>query len=132
MQQYSREFHTTNGQTVEDNTTEFLEEMGKLTTYAKAYVDDKIEYTKVVIAEESVKTISGIVHGIVLASLSSVLIIFLSVVAGLALGRALEDYVLGFLLVCAFYLIILVLYLVFRQKIVNDPLTKAIIQKILR
>ena len=63
MQQYSREFHSTNTQNIEDNTTEFLEEMGKLTTYAKAYIDDKIEYTKIVVAEESVKTISSIVKG---------------------------------------------------------------------
>jgi hypothetical protein len=131
MEQYSREFHSTNNN-IEDNTTDFLEEVGKLTTYAQAYIDDKIEYTKVVVAEESVKAASGLVHAIVLASLGSILVIFLSVVAGLALGRALEDYVLGFLLVCAFYLILLVLYLVLRKTLVNDPITKAIIQKLLR
>ena len=132
MKQYSGEFHSTNEPNIEDSTTDFLEEVGKLTTYAQAFVNDKIEHTKVIVAEESVKTVSALAHGIIVASLASVLIIFLSVVAGLAIGRALEDYVLGFLIVCAFYLVLLVLYLLLRKKIVNDPLTRIIIQKILR
>ena len=132
MKQYSGEFHSTNEPNIEDSTTDFLEEVGKLTTYAQAFVNDKIEHTKVIVAEESVKTVSALAHGIIVASLASVLIIFLSVVAGLAIGRALEDYVLGFLIVCAFYLVLLVLYLLLRKKIVNDTLTRIIIQKILR
>ena len=117
---------------IEQDATDFLEEVGKLTAYARAYVDDRIEHTKLIVAEGSVKTISGLVHAVVVSILGSLLIIFLSVVAGLAIGRAMEDYVMGFLIVCAFYLLVLVLYLALRKKLVSDPLTKIIIQKILR
>lgn len=129
MNRYSNKYTTEN---FEANHADFLEEVGKLSTYAKAYVNDRVEHTKIVVAEESVKAASGLVHAVVLAVLSLILIIFLSVVGGLALGRLLEDYVLGFLLVCAFYLLVLVIYLLLRKKLVNDPITKTIIQKILK
>ncbi|MEM6697757.1 MAG: hypothetical protein AAF806_12955 [Bacteroidota bacterium] len=115
----------------DNNATDFLEEIGKLNIYAQSIINDKIELFKLKAAEESIKTISSIVHIIILSVLAAILIILLSVVGGLALGRMLEDYVLGFLLICGFYGLLLVLYLVFRKTLVTNPLTKIIIQKIL-
>lgn len=115
----------------ENSNTDFLEEVGKLNVYAQSIINDKIELFKLKAAEESVKTISTIVNIIILSALASIIVIFLSVVSGLALGRMLEDYVLGFLLVAGFYGILLVLYLLLRKTLVMNPLTKIIIQKIL-
>ena len=99
MDRYSDKYST---EDFEANHADFLEEVGKLSTYAQAYVNDKVEHTKVVMAEESVKAVSGLVHGIVLSVLSLIITIFLSVVGGLALGSLLENYVLGFLLSLCF------------------------------
>jgi len=115
----------------ENSNTDFLEEVGKLNVYAQSIINDKIELFKLKAAEESVKTISTIVNIIILSALASIIVIFLSVVSGLALGRMLEDYVLGFLLVAGFYGILLVLYLLLRKILVMNPLTKIILQKIL-
>jgi len=115
----------------ENGTTDFLEEVGKLNVYAQSIISDKIELFKLKAAEESVKTVSGLVHIVILSLLAITLLIFLSVVGGLALGRMLQDYVLGFLIICGFYFILLVLYLVFRKTLVTNPITKIIIQKIL-
>ena len=115
----------------DNSATDFLEEIGKLNVYAQSIINDRIELFKLKAAEESVKTISSVINIIILSTLATIIMIFLSVVSGLALGRMLEDYVLGFLLICGFYGLILVLYLVFRKTLVTNPITKIIIQKIL-
>ncbi|MEM8527393.1 MAG: phage holin family protein [Bacteroidota bacterium] len=120
-----------NGYQTENGTTDFLEEVGKLNIYAQSIINDKIELFKLKAAEESVKTVSGVVHAVILATLSMIFLIFISVVVGLALGRMLEDYVLGFLIVCGFYGLLIVLYFAFRKVLVMNPLTKIIIQKIM-
>lgn len=120
-----------NGYQTDNGATDFLEEVGKLNVYAQSIINDKVELFKLKAAEESVKTVSSVIHAVILATLSMIFLIFISVVVGLVLGRMLEDYVLGFLIVSGFYGLLVVLYLVFRKVLVMNPITKIIIQKIM-
>ena len=115
----------------DNNPTEFLEELGKLNVYAQTLINDKVEHLKLKVAEESVKTVSGFLHAIILIALISVLFFFLSIVAGLAIGEKLDSYAMGFLIVAGFYFLLLILYLLLRKSLIVNPITKLIIRKIL-
>ncbi|MEM9889200.1 MAG: phage holin family protein [Bacteroidota bacterium] len=115
----------------QNNQTDFLEEVGRFNAYAQSYLKDQVEYAKIRIAEESIKTVSGVVHAIILSLLALLLVVFLSVVGGLYLGKILENYVLGFLIVSVFYLLLIVSYLIFKRRLVANPIAKILISKIL-
>ncbi|MEM9846823.1 MAG: phage holin family protein [Bacteroidota bacterium] len=114
----------------QNDQTDFLEEVGKLNVYAQSYLNDRVEYVKIRVAEESIKTISGVVHAVVLGLLALLVLVFLSVVAGLYLGKVLENYVLGFLIVSGFYLLLMIAYLLFKRQLVANPIAKILIDKI--
>ena len=110
--------------------TDFLEELGKLNVYAQSYLKDQVEYAKIRVTEESIKTISSLTHIIVLSSLSLLVIFFLSIVLGLFLGEKLESYVFGFLLVSLFYVVLMLTYIIFRKRLVTNPIAKTLIKRI--
>ncbi|OGX86498.1 phage holin family protein [Hymenobacter glacialis] len=80
------------------------------------YLDTRIDLVRLEIQQKVSTVFVSTVHGVTLALLALMFVIFLSVFAGLALNSALDSSFWGFGIVAGFYLILLVLVLVGVDK----------------
>lgn len=80
------------------------------------YLDTRIDLVRLEVQEKVATTLIATLHGVSLAVLALFTLIFLSVFAGLALNEALDSSFWGFGIVTAFYLVLLILFLVGVDK----------------
>ena len=80
------------------------------------YLDTRIDLVRLEIQQKVSTILVGTIHGVTLAILGLLFVIFVSVFAGLALNAALDSEYWGFGIVAGFYLLLLVLVLVGVDK----------------
>ena len=80
------------------------------------YLDTRIDLVRLEIQQKASTVFVSTIHGVTLAILALMFVIFLSVFAGLALNSALDSDYWGFGIVAGFYLLLLVLVLVGVDK----------------
>ena len=80
------------------------------------YLDTRIDLVRLELQEKVSTILVSTVHGVTLALLALLFVLFLSVFAGLALNSALDSSYWGFGIVAGFYLLLLVLVLVGVDK----------------
>jgi hypothetical protein len=80
------------------------------------YLDTRIDLVRLELQEKVSGAFVSTIHGVTLAILGLMFVIFLSVFAGLALNSALDSPYWGFGIVAGFYLLLLVLVLVGVDK----------------
>lgn len=80
------------------------------------YLDTRIDLVRLEIQQKASTILVGTIHGVTLAILGLLFVIFVSVFAGLALNAALNSEYWGFGIVAGFYLLLLVLVLVGVDK----------------
>lgn len=107
---------------------ELMENLGESFGYVNIMVDRKVEQLKLSVAEKSASTISGLITSIILIGLGSLSGLFgLIALAFLLAGGANMDVAIGFGIVALILAILLLLiYLLRRQLIVNPTVTKVI------
>lgn len=88
----------------------------------KELIDVNIEYYKLWLFKVIMKSTTLLLKVFLLTILLGIVLIFISVAAALAIGYALDNFALGFLLISIFYLIISVIIYFIKDKIVEDPL----------
>ena len=80
------------------------------------YLDTRIDLVRLEIQQKASTVFVSTIHGVTLAILALMFVVFLSVFAGLALNSALDSAYWGFGIVAGFYLLLLVLVLVGVDK----------------
>ena len=80
------------------------------------YLDTRIDLVRLEIQQKVSTALVGTIHGVTLAVLGLLFVVFLSIFAGLALNDALDSPFWGFGIVAGFYLILLVLVLIGVDK----------------
>ena len=80
-------------------------------------IEARLELAKIEIKEEVAKTGARIITGIVLAFLALMIVIFLSVSLATWFNYLLDSVYLGYVIVTAFYLLVLVLLIVFKVHV---------------
>ena len=101
---------------VTDDDTSKTPRNDSLISNLTGYLDTRIDLVRLEV-QEKVKTIFvSTVHGVMLALLGLLFLVFLSIFAGLALNDALDSQFWGFGIVAGFYLLLLVLVLVGVDK----------------
>ncbi|HEX8350381.1 MAG TPA: phage holin family protein [Hymenobacter sp.] len=80
------------------------------------YLDTRIDLVRLETQEKVKHAFVGTVHGVAMALIGLMFLIFLSVFAGLALNAALDSSYWGFGLVAGFYLVLLIIFLVGVDK----------------
>ena len=80
-------------------------------------IEARLELAKIEIKEEVAKTGARIITGIVLAFLAVMIVIFLSMSLATWLNYMLDSVYLGYVIVTAFYLLVLVLLIVFKVHV---------------
>ncbi|WP_066627468.1 phage holin family protein [Labilibacter marinus] len=93
----------------------------------ESYVQNKIDLTKLHIAEDLSKFTAAIAVRLVLFYIAFFVLFFLSIAISYAIGRYLDSLELGFFIVAGFYFVIGLLFFLFKGKFVQKPIIQAFI-----
>lgn len=92
----------------------------------KEYFEKRIELIKLNATEKTFKVIGASIPFIIIAVLFIFFLFILNVGLGLLIGNALENYAYGFLILAAFYFLLILLAYLLRNNIKNLIVNKAI------
>jgi len=95
----------------------FFENISELKENLLKYLETKMSWYALVAFEKAVKLVVSFVSSTVTLVIMLLALIFFSGAAGLYFGRLLESYELGLLIIGGFYLLLGIVFYVFRKKI---------------
>lgn len=95
------------------------------------YTNTSIDLIKLNAVEKSADVLSTLTSSIVVFIIFAMFTLFVNIGLGLFIGKMLNEYYLGFLIVSSFYLIIGVLVYYKRNELMKTPLSNMIIIKLL-
>lgn len=102
------------------------DEAGEISKEVESYVQNKINLTKLQIAEDISRLFSATATIVVLSYFGFFAILMLSLAAGHFLSSLLGSTELGFLIIGSLYIILALIFVAFRKKVVQKPIIKAI------
>jgi hypothetical protein len=97
--------------------------------HIKEFVKTKLEYYKLMAIEQAAILIAETTALVVIAICGLFFICFLSFGAALMIGKALGEVCLGFFIVAAFYLLIVLLVFLSRKWLMHGPFVNMLITK---
>lgn len=95
------------------------------------YANTSIDILKLNAVEKSADVLSSLTSSIVVFIIFAMFTLFVNIGVSLFIGKMLEEYYLGFLIVSIFYLIVGLLVYYNRTKLMKTPLSNMIIVKLL-
>lgn len=98
---------------------EIKDDFQQLKKESKSYLDTNIAYFKLWGFKVTMKSATVILKFIILMLLISLFILFSSIALAIVIGRSLDDYVCGFLIVAGIYLVLGILVSLIKPKIVE-------------
>lgn len=108
---------------------ELLEQLGESYGYVNRFVEKKIEYYKLSVAETSANAVSGIVTAIVLAVIGLIALFFALITLAFALSDAFDSNIFGFGAVTVLLLVILLVVVLLKKQLITNPAVSMVISK---
>jgi len=105
-----------------------LEEISNIKKDIEEYIEVKFDLLRLQTAENISRILSSSVSIVIAAGLMCIILLFLSFAAGYLFASLLNSNGLGFLCVAGFYGLILAILMVFRKKIIQRPIIKAVVK----
>jgi hypothetical protein len=100
-------------------------------TESKQAIEKYVQYRLLLIklqAVEKISRLSGAMFtGLLIGILSFFIILFLSIMAAWYFGELLGSTFKGFGIICAFYVLVLILILIFRKRVLQKTITNTVI-----
>lgn len=103
-------------------------ELRDLTDDVKEYINVRLQIIRLNVTEKVAFTLSNFISNSILIIAALLFVVFISIAAGFALGVVLGNYALGFALVAAFYLIIVIVMRFIFSKGIKTNLTDIFIK----
>ena len=91
------------------------------------YLHDRLLLIKLQLTEKISKLVALMFTGMLIAMLSFLIILFLSIMAGYYFAYLTSNMYLGFAIVAAFYLILLIIIILLRKKVIEKGIINIII-----
>jgi len=88
----------------------------------KGFIDSNIAYYKLWFFKVAMKSTTMLIKLLVIAFFATLVLVFLSVAAAIAIGYALDNFAYGFLIVGGFYIILSLIVYNIKDKIVEGPI----------
>ncbi len=110
------------------DTDPLLETAGETAEYARQYVKLQADYFRLDMAERIAKVSSLLLVMLVIGALGLIALLMLSLGAAFFLGRLWGSYMPAFLCVGGFYVLLAVVFWVFRERWLTNPLLTSIIR----
>ena len=89
---------------------------------AKAYLESSLAYYKLWGFKVAMKSTTLILKFFLIAICLMIVLLFISIAGALSIGKALDSYVFGFLIVSGIYLVLAFLLFLVKDKIVEGPI----------
>ncbi len=102
----------------------FFDNVSGLKENLQKYFETKASYYSLLAFEKAVKLVISVVSNTVTFVIIMLALVFVSGAAGLYVGRLLQSYELGLLIIGGFYLLLGILLFVFRRKIYSRSVIK--------
>jgi ABC-type multidrug transport system fused ATPase/permease subunit len=96
---------------------ELKKDLMEANTDIKSYLEHSEEYLKLKTFKVFMKSVTSIAHAVLIGMALLLALLFVSIAVSLAIGSALGKPVYGYLIVGAFYILLSVLFLLFRDRI---------------
>ncbi len=104
------------------------QKINELVDETRAYLEAKIELGKLQLIEVSSNHFSNVMSAFIIGGIALIFLITLSFFAGIALSDLLNNRTLGFGIVAGFYFLILLCLVIFRKKLLKNPIQNAAIK----
>ncbi|WP_291103626.1 MULTISPECIES: competence protein [unclassified Flavobacterium] len=89
---------------------------------AQAYIESNIAYYKLKSFKVAMKLTTLIFKFAFVFLFFLIVLMFFSVAGALAIGKTLDNYVFGFLIIGGVYLVISIIVFLFKDKIIEEPI----------
>lgn len=101
---------------------EIRENAGSLQDQTKAFIDSSLAYYKLWGFKVAMKSMVVVFKFTLILLCVLMILLFVSVAAALAIGKALDSYTYGFLIIAGVYVIFTLLLMLIKDKIVEGPI----------
>jgi hypothetical protein len=91
-----------------------------------------VELSKLSVIDKSADVFSSLASYIVIVLVVAMFTLFVNIGISLYVGKLLNDLFFGFLIVSGFYLLLAIILLIFRKKLLKNPVCNLILNKLLR
>lgn len=98
----------------------------------KAFAQTSIELYKLQAIDATADVVSSLIVRVVLVLLISVFSLFVNIGLALLIGKYVGDIYLGFFAVSLLYIILAVLFYLFRESVVKTPIANLIVAKLMK
>lgn len=88
---------------------------------AQAYIESNVAYYKLWGFKVAMKSMTMILKFILVSLCFCMVLLFCSIAGAIAIGKAIDSYAFGFLIVGGVYLLLMGLLFLFKNKIVEGP-----------
>lgn len=104
-----------------------MEDLGESLGYVQSFISQEVESVKLDLAEKVSIASSSVITGLVMASVGTLVMVFLAIGLGFYLGTVFQSNALGFALVSGFFLLLLLIFYIFRKVLITDRVVTAVI-----
>jgi len=106
----------------------FSEEISDIQKEIVSYVQNKIDLSKLQLAEDFSRLLSGIAVKVILFYIGFFVLMLSSIAGAFAIGSTTGSNELGFLIVAGFYVILGFVFYLLRSVLIHTPIIRAIVQ----
>jgi len=99
---------------------------------AKKYTETSLDLLALNTVDKTADVLSSLTSRVFIAMAIAMFTLFINIGISLFIGKLLDEYYLGFLIVSAFYFIIAVVLYFFKDKLIETPIANMIIDKLLK
>lgn len=110
------------------DTEQLFEAVGETAEYTKQYVQLQLDYFRLETAERVAKVSSTLIAGLILAALGMMALLMLTFAVAIYLGQYWGSYAKAFLCIAAFYALLAVLVLIFKERWLTNPILTSMIR----
>ena len=110
-----------------DKNESISEEFTSIKKEVESYVQNKIDLTKLHLAEDLSRFVSGFAIKIVLFYIGFFVLMFISIAGAFAIGSYTNSNELGFIIIAGVYFVIGLVFYMLKGKMIQTPIIKAFI-----
>lgn len=100
------------------------DDLDKIQEESKAYINSNIAYYKLWGFKVAMKSTTMVLKFFLVILFALMFVLFASLALAIVIGRSLDNYVYGFLIVAAFYLLLTILVSMIRPQIVEGKILR--------
>lgn len=113
---------------MEENTTLIGDLLERIQDYSKTTID----LIKLKAVDKLAKTVSNVVFVLIMSLLAFFFLLIFNLAISFWLGELLGKTYLGFFVVAGFYVLLILIFILFKKQLIKAPITNTIISKFLK